>query len=232
MLCSSARLRQNFYLIIGVTIGLFFSLIVGPLLETGCLFSISILESDSTSTVVSDEYEPRINLAGKPQRAQKIPQTLLRPRYYSTELGIREKLFVGILANQASVDGLAVAVNKTVTHWVDKTIFFVDATSGHKLNMSLMKIPGIVGFTDRSVLKPFHMVKYIADNYLDDYEFFMLIKDSTYLNADKLMNMVKRVSVIEDVYASGAVIGTNYCSLGKIIIYRVNNKKYSTNYNY
>jgi len=79
-----------------------------------------------------------------------------------------------------------------------------------------MKIPGIVGFTDsRSVLKPFHMVKYIVDNYLDEYEFFMLIKDSTYLNADKLMNLVKQVSVSEDVYASGSVIGTNYCSLGK-----------------
>jgi hypothetical protein len=217
MLCSSARLRQNFYLIIGVTIGLLFSLIVGPLLETGCLFSISVLESGSSSITVKDEYEPHINLAGKPQRAQKIPQTLLRPRYYSTELGIREKLFVGILANQVSADGLAVAVNKTVTHWVDKTIFFVDATSGHKLNVSLMKIPGIVGFTDsRSVLKPFHMVKYIADNYLDEYEFFMLIKDSTYLNADKLMNLVKKVSVSEDVYASGTVIGTNYCSLGNI----------------
>lgn len=217
MLCSSARLRQNFYLIIGVTIGLLFSLIVGPLLETGCLFSVSVLESDSNSNTFNDEYEPHINLAGKPQRAQKIPQTLIRPRYYSTELGIREKLFVGVLANQATVDGLAVAVNKTVTHWVDKIIFFVDAASEHKLNISLMKIPGLVGFTDsRSVLKPFHMVKYIADNYLDEYEFFMLIKDSTYLNADKLMNLVKQVSVSEDVYASGTVVGTNYCSLGKI----------------
>lgn len=220
MLCSSARLRQNLYLIIGVTIGLLFSLIVGPLLETGCLFSVSVLKNEPSSIVVNnDEYEPRINLAGKPQRAQKIPQTLLRPRYYSTELGIREKLFVGILANQASVDGLAVAVNKTVTHWVDKTIFFVDAAGGHKLNVSLMKIPGIVGFTDsRSVLKPFHMVKYIADNYLDEYEFFMLMKDSTYLNADKLMDLVKKISVSEDVYASGTVIGTKYCSLGKLNI--------------
>lgn len=221
MLCSSARLRQNLYLIIGVTIGLLFSLIIGPLLESDCLFSISISESDSGSIIVNDEYEPRINLAGKPQRAQKIPQTILRPRYYSTELGIREKLFVGILVSQASVDGLAVAVNKTVTHWVDKTIFFVDAANGHKLNVSLMKIPGIVGFTDsRSVLKPFHMVKYIVDNYLDEYEFFMLIKDSTYLNADKLINLVKRVSISEDVYASGTIIGTNYCSLGKIKIMR------------
>lgn len=224
MLCSSARLRQNCYLIIGVTIGLLISLIVGPLLETGCLFSISVLQSDSISNFANDEYEPHINLAGKPQRAQKIPQTILRPRYYSTELGIREKLFVGILANQASDDGLAVAVNKTVTHWVDKTIFFVDAANGHKLNISLMKIPGIVGFTDsRSVLKPFHMVKYIADNYLDEYEFFMLIKDSTYLNADKLMDLVKQVSVSEDVYASGTVIGTNYCSLGNMINIKIKN---------
>lgn len=217
MLCSSARLRQNFYLIIGVAIGLLFSLILNPLLETGCLFLVSNHESDSISNFINDEYEPHINLAGKPQRAQKIPQNLIRPRYYSTELGIREKLFVGVLANQATVDGLAVAVNKTVTHWVDKTIFFVDAASEHKLNVSLMKIPGIVGFTDsRRVLKPFHMIKYIADNYLDEYEFFMLIKDNTYLNANKLMDLVKRVSVIEDVYASGTVVGTNYCSLGKM----------------
>lgn len=216
MLCSSARVRQNFYLIFGITIGLIFSLVVGPLLEASCLFTVSILKSDSNPIIINDEYEPRINLAGKPQRALKAPQTILRPRYYSTELGIREKLFVGVLASQPTVDGLAVAVNKTVTHWVDKTIFFVDATAEHKLNVSLMKIPGIVGFTDsRTILKPFHMIKYIVDNYLDEYDFFMLIRDNTYIKADKLMDLLKRVtSVSEDVYASGTVIGTNYCSLG------------------
>ncbi|XP_050537031.1 chondroitin sulfate synthase 2 [Daktulosphaira vitifoliae] len=213
MLCSSARMRQNFYLIFGITIGLIFSLIVGPLFEASCLFTVSILKSNSIS-IINDEYEPRINLAGKPQRAQKAPQTLLRPRYYSTELGIREKLFIGVLASQTTVDGLAVAVNKTVTHWVDKIVFFVDATAEHKINVSRMKIPSIVGFTDsRTVLKPFHMIKYIVDNYLDEYDFFMLMRDNTYLKADKLMDLVKHVSVSEDVYASGTVIGTNYCSL-------------------
>ena len=146
-----------------------------------------------------DEYEPRINLAGKPQKAKKTPQALVRPRYYSTELGIREKLFVAVLTSQEMINSRGVAINKTVAHLVDKIMYFIDAPGPQKLNLSMS---GIVGFTDtRKLLKPFHVLKYVADNYLDEYDFFFVVKDTTYVKARTLYEVAQGISVSQEVHA-------------------------------
>ncbi|XP_046984721.1 chondroitin sulfate synthase 2 [Schistocerca americana] len=213
--------RQNIYFIIGLTVGVSVSLILSPVLENECDSSISAgYFTDrltggwqSASDMETDEYKPRINLAGKPQKAQKTPQTLVRPRYYSTELGIREKLFIAVLTSQSTIFSNAVSVNRTVAHLVDKIMYFIDALGPQKLNITM---PGIVGFTDtRRILKPFHMLKYITDNHLEDYDYFFLMRDSTYLKARKLRDTVQSISVSEDVHAGSGKNDehTAFCSL-------------------
>jgi hypothetical protein len=165
-----------------------------------------------------DEYEPRINLAGKPKNARKTPVPLNRPRYYSTELGIREKLFVGVLSSQRDVSTRGVALNKTIAHLVDKVMFFIDSPGHQKLNISMPG--GIVGFTDtRRTLKAFHMLKYITDNFLDEFDFYFLVRDATYIKAHELSAIVQRISVSEDVHAGSGRRGehTAFCSLGMFI---------------
>ncbi|KAJ9598451.1 hypothetical protein L9F63_010847, partial [Diploptera punctata] len=221
----STLCRQNKYFLVGLCFGIFVSFILTPMLENGCLFNeISqkiprdhlshsrTLNSDSNKP--GDEYEPRINIAGKPKKAQKTPNLLNRPRYYSTELGIREKLFISILSSQHDVSIRGVALNKTIAHLVDKVMFFIDAPGTRKLNISMPG--GIVGFTDtRQILKPFHMLKYITDNYLDEFDFFFLIKDTTYIKAHRLYEVVQGISVSEDVHAGNGKKDehTSYCSL-------------------
>jgi hypothetical protein len=218
--------RQNKYFFTGLCLGILTGLILAPILENDCLFNENIeghtsdhlsrsrsLNSDSDTK--GDEYEPRVNLAGKPKKPQKTPHLLNRPRYYSTELGIREKLFVGVLSSQYDVAARGIALNKTIAHLVDKVMFFIDAPAPRKLNISMPG--GIVGFTDtRKILKPFHMLKYITDNYLDEFDFYFLIKDTTYVKARKLYEMVQRISVSEDVHAGSVKRDeyTSFCSLG------------------
>lgn len=164
----------------------------------------------------NDDYEPHINLAGKPQRAKKVPQNLVRPRYYSSELGIKDKLFIGILTSEKTVSTLAVALNKTTSHLVNKLMFFMDAAGAEKANVINLKLPGIVGFVDaRDVLKPFHMLKYLTDNFLEEYDFFFLSRDSSYVNAKFLMDIVKKISVSVDVHMGGVQMedSSAYCSL-------------------
>lgn len=214
------QFRQNLYLLLGLVVGLSFSLIFIPYLEDSCYLSSIFVRKFSDNSLNVDEYEPKINLAAKPLKAQRSPQKLLRPRYFSTELGIREKLFVAILTTQQTINTKAVAINKTVSHLVDKLMFFIDAPGSQKLNVSYLKLPGIVGFVDtRLILKPFHVLKYVKDNYIENYDFFFIIKDGSYLKARKLYEVVQRISVSQDVYASTVIKDSLFCSLDAGILF-------------
>lgn len=214
--------RQNTYFIIGLIIGLGLSILLIPLVETDCIGGASRRVRPRIHSHKSDDYEPRINLAAKPKMALKSGDTLVRPRFYTTELGIKEKLFVGVLTTPQSIGTLGLAMNKTTAHLVDKIMYFIDAPSAQKINVSSLKLPGIVGFTDtRDVLKPFHLIKYIADNFLEDYDYFFITRDSTYIQARSLYEFAKKISVSEDVYCgnpSATDKASKHCSLGKYLL--------------
>ena len=204
----------NIYLIIGLSIGLSLSMISVPIDKNDYDSKTEQLIHYSNDQEDLDDYEPKININSKPQQAQKVPKTLVRPRYYSTELGIREKLFVGVITSQQYLHSRDIAINKTIAHIVDKVRYFISIPEGTKPNVTL---PGIVGFTDtRSILKPFHTLKYIIDNYLENYDYYLLIKDVSYVNARKLVESVAKISVSQSIHMG--VLGDipSYCSLGKI----------------
>nr|XP_018911367.1 PREDICTED: chondroitin sulfate synthase 2 [Bemisia tabaci] len=213
-----SQCRQHIYFSLGFILGLILSLIFVVRVEDGCsLFSLEIisLDSDIISNVFKDEFEPKINSAGKPLKAQKTPQTLVRPRYFSTELGIKEKLFVGVLTTYESISSHGIAFNKTVGHLVDKLLFFINAPGSQKLNVSLLKLPGIVRFTNtRSLLQPFHAIKYISDNFIDEFDFFFLIKSDAYVKASSLNKIIESISVSEHVHVGvKADPKSSFCSL-------------------
>lgn len=205
----------NIYLITGLCMGLSISFLMIP---------IDVEQYEASEHVTGfanylediDEYEPKINIHSKPQQAQKIPKAFVRPRYYSTELGIREKLFVGVITSQEYLHSRDIAINKTIAHIVDKIRYFISIPEGTKPNVSL---PGIVGFTDtRNILKPFHTMKYIIDNYLENYDYYFLVKDVSYINAKKLMEFVAKISVSQSVHLGVPGEVSNYCSLDSGIL--------------
>lgn len=150
-----------------------------------------------------DDFEPRLNLVNKPMAAKKTVKNIVRPRYYSSELGIREKLFIGVMTTQQNIDTLATAFNRTTAHLVDKIKFFINAADNVKSNF---KLKNIVGFTDtREHLKPFHVLKYLADNYLDEFDFFLLASDSSYVNVHRLLEKLYHISISFDVYIGNPV---------------------------
>ncbi|XP_046743414.1 chondroitin sulfate synthase 2 [Diprion similis] len=208
--------RSNVYLIFGMCFGLCISSFFTPTDDGDCLETAGDLALPLSMPKFSDIYEPKVNLEGKPLRAKKTPKVFMRPRYYSTELGIREKLFVGVLTSREYLYSRGVAQNKTIAHLVDKIRYFISIPEGAKPNVSL---PGIVGFTDtRSILKPFHVLKYIMDNYLEDYDYYYLIKDLTYVDVRKLTRLVNKISISQDVHLGIATSFDTYCSLDSGIL--------------
>lgn len=206
----------NVYLIIGISMGLSLSMMLIPVDidnsngNTGYLMHYSHYQDNL------DEYEPKININSKPLQAQKVSKALVRPRYYSTELGIREKLFIGVITSQQYLYSRDIAINKTVAHVADKIRYFISIPEGTKPNVTL---PGIVGFTDtRSILKPFHTMKYIIDNYLENYDYYFLIKDVSYINVKKLLKFVTKISVSQNVHVGVPGDTPTYCSLDSGIL--------------
>lgn len=183
--------------------------------------------ADDDAAHHESDFEPQLNLAQKPMSAKKEQKSFIRPRYYSSELGIREKLFVGCLSEQDHIDTLATAFNGTSAHLVNKIKFFINADNVK----SSFKLKNIVGFTDtRENLRPFHVLKYIADNYLADYDYFLLVPDTTYLDSRAVRAKVSHLSISFDIYLGTPIGGealddlagesrSGYCDLDAGIIF-------------
>jgi len=200
-------LRPYWPMILGLCLGFGSSLIFSEILDENCSRAglgdgrgdagdPSSLSGGMKLLDPNDDYEPRINLKGKPKKRLKEPQKLVRPRYASTELGIREKLFVAVLSSRDTISTLGVAVNKTLSPYVSKLVFFMNSR-GSPLPSGL----SIVSFTDdRTILKPFHMFKYLAEHYLDNYDWFFVVPDNTFVRGEKLFDLVSHISISRDIY--------------------------------
>lgn len=228
-------------IVVGLCVGISISLIVTNVgIENGCsdrenflsfgdIFekSHNNLESSMTEDTknfqdenVEDlsDYEPRINLAGKPHSAKKEPQTLTRPRYFSTELGIKDKNFVAILSSIKHIPSLGFAINETLAHHVNRLAFFVEVAGTDKLDVKTLPI---VGFKDsQQGLLTLHTLKYLAVKLAMGYSYFLLIKDTTYVDGRKLENLTKHISITEHVYmglpGTSPTSNPSVCSLGKL----------------
>lgn len=212
--------RSNIYLFIGFFLGFSISVFFLPINFTVCernsknFLTYNLTLSNSNGETVN-KYLPNIDVAARLHKQPKIaPKLFVRPRYYSTELGIREKLFVGVFTSPEHLHSRAIAINKTVAHLVDKLRYFISIAEKTKPNVSL---PGIVGFTDtRTILQPFHSLKYITDNYLEDYDYFFLVKDTSFINARRLNDLINKISISHDVHLGIVNDHKKYCSLGKL----------------
>ncbi|XP_046801365.1 chondroitin sulfate glucuronyltransferase [Lucilia cuprina] len=207
-----SSLSRNHYFVIGLFLGLVLSFYVPQdiwelVQQEECPQQVA---ENSLIEKFGQEFEPHLNLINKPLAAKKPVKNVIRPRYYSSELGIREKIFIGVMTTQDNINTLATAINRTTAHLVNKIKFFINADNV-KTNY---KLKNIVGFTDtRENLRPFHVIKYIADNYLDDYDYFLIIQDNVYVDTRKLKEMLYHMSITFDLYM-GATAESSYSSYG------------------
>lgn len=178
---------------------------------------------------INKKNEPRLKLQGQgnvhdsilvgPREPGMKFHKMARPRYISTELGIREKLFVAVITSPESLDTLAVAFNKSVAHHVTKLVFF---TYKKGLNYAGSGMT-VVGFSQANSehLLPLFILKYLEDHYSKTFDYYMFVSDKTYVRGEKVFDLVSDISVSEDVYM-GAVQKDGKCTLdGGVIISQV-----------
>lgn len=146
----------------------------------------------------NEDFQPRIIPYHKdPNKPHK---KVLRTRYIHTELGIREHLLVGVLTSRITLNTLAVAVNRTVAHHFHRTFFFTGLRSP--------KIPHgmtvIAHGDDRPVWLMYETVRHLHQHYGSDYDWFFLAQDDTYMQADRLSELVGHLSAGQDLYMGRA----------------------------
>ncbi|XP_028169968.1 uncharacterized protein LOC114359689 [Ostrinia furnacalis] len=200
-----SQVKHNSYFLVGVVIGLWVALAAIPLEEevAAC--------AEASTAALSDEFEPHREEKPLGPAGPAAGRSVQRPRYYSTELGMRGSLLAGVLSSEDALDSRVAALNQTAARLQPAFRVFIAASS-------VQAAPGranVVGFTDtREMLKPFHALKYLADNYLEEYNFFFLVSDTSFVNARRLSELVSKLSVSQDVYMGTiAEDDSHYCTL-------------------
>ena len=165
------------------------------------------------------EYQPKLQKRDVNTSSTTKPKRL-RPRFASTELNIREKLFVGVLTTSETVTTLGFAVNRTLAHQVPQLVFFLPQANPHLLSsMPLAPLP----VTDVA-LAPYEMFDYVWKHYLKTYDWFYFMPDYTYVRGHKLHEMLKHTSISRDSYVGHKMEGDerSYCSFeGGILLSHV-----------
>ncbi|KAK0046466.1 chondroitin sulfate synthase 2 [Biomphalaria pfeifferi] len=217
--------------LVGLCLGMTISMMYAPFSEDSCETFIAkqdpqkmikLRDTKSFDAQNDESYEPRVLEPPMDESKYKVDTKagakFFRPKFAATELGIREKLFVAVLSSKDTLNTLAVAVNRTVSHYVTKTVYFIDKKAA--------VVPGgmvIVNFDDGyNHLMPTNVFKFVIKKYGQDYDYFMFLSDKGYVRAEKVFDLVSHISVSKHVHLGtpkGVEGGKTYCSLeGGVII--------------
>ncbi|KPP70624.1 chondroitin sulfate synthase 2-like [Scleropages formosus] len=152
--------------------------------------------SSISSMDTEEDFEPRIVPYKPGTQPQSQAKKVFRAKYISTELGIRERLFVGVLTSRSTVDTLGVAMNRTIGHHLDTVVFFT--------GMRNRKVPHgmfvVAHGDDRLIWNMFQTIKYVLEHYAGEYDWFYFIQDDAYLEADRIKALVGHLSVSLELY--------------------------------
>lgn len=157
-----------------------------------------------SAPVDDEDFEPVLHLDAHSKTSQaNSPEkvVLKRPRFYSTELEIREKLLVVVLTSPETIETFGVAVNRTLSRHPNKLIFYSCASEGDSSSVafsapSVLQLPGA-----RCDSLASHVLRHLSvKNTAKDFDFVFLVRDSTYVNGEKLVSIATHVSVNVEVF--------------------------------
>ena len=134
---------------------------------------------------------------------------VLRARYASTELGIREKIMVNVLTSPDTIGSLGVSINKTIAQYVTKLLFFMTSRPAVLPNEM-----SVVSFASNNNMKIYHMLKYINTHYAHNYDYYFFMPDDTFIRGKQLMDIVSKTSAAQSVHLGVPISdGNDSCSL-------------------
>ncbi|XP_032038101.1 chondroitin sulfate glucuronyltransferase [Aythya fuligula] len=145
-----------------------------------------------------EDFRPRI--VPYYRDPNKPYKKVLRTRYIQTELGFHERLFVAVLTSKATLNTLAVAVNKTVAHHFPRLLYFTGLRSAKVPHGMVLVAHG----DERPIWLMYETMYYIHQHFGSDYDWFYIMQDDTYAQAEQVKALVTHLSINQDVYLGRA----------------------------
>ena len=140
-------------------------------------------------------------------------------------------LFVGVLTAEKFLDNRAKAVYETWGSSLPGSLAFFSSSNSRRSSLPVVSLKGV----DDSYppqRKSMMMLKYMHDNYINDYEWFMRCDDDVYVRTDKLEGFLRTLNSTEDLYIGQAGTGRrpwkkylrlkpgdNYCMGGPGVVF-------------
>ncbi|XP_022659125.1 chondroitin sulfate synthase 2-like [Varroa destructor] len=147
-----------------------------------------------------ENIEPIINLQTRYVGTRQANQpAIIRPRFFSTELEIKEKLLAVALGEPHSLPTFGAALNHTLGSHVTKLIFYVCASSPTQDRVKLR--PNVVHVSSGCNSLLYHVLSHLAARqFVKDYDFVLITRDSSFIRGENLMSLVNHISVAQEVY--------------------------------
>lgn len=171
-----------------------------------------LLQPAAGSPEDDEDFEPVLHLEPRPRTSQaNSPEkvVLIRPRFYSTELEIREKLLVVVITSPDTIETFGTAVNRTLSRHPNKLVYFSCASGEDIAASASLRAPSVVKLSgtncDGVAIRA--MGHLAAKNTVKDFDFVFLMRDSTYVNGDKLVGLATRVSVNGETFLGRVMSG-------------------------
>lgn len=145
----------------------------------------------------SPDYEPRIlpipseytaNRSQSSFLASADTPKIIRPRYIADELGIKEKVLVAVLTEPNHLNTFALFLNQSLQDHVNQLLFFIDDDV-----QDFPKGMQVIALNDkRAYLRPFYVLKYLAEKMIKSYDWFVLIPDKTFVRGFKVRDCLRK----------------------------------------
>ena len=124
----------------------------------------------------------------------------VRYRKLSNELAPRKLLFVGVVTAVKFLETRATGIYNTWGRELSDLYFFASQPDDKDLGLPIITLPGINDTQYPPQRKVYHMLKYMHDHYIDQFDFFMRSDDDVYVKTDQLLELLQGINPAQDIY--------------------------------
>lgn len=194
--------------LMGLSLGFSLNMLLSSLLSNQCnSFSIDTGMTSGNPEQLEEHYELHYKSKSELENEAVLSNDLkkhriVRPRFLSSELGLKEKLVIGVLTSTNTLETFGTAINKTmfIPNVKSRIMFFMNGVVKEPSNkMHLVMFSQV-----ETHMTPFFMLKYLADNYLQSHNWFYIFPDTTFVNRERVEELVDQISV-----GGNIIIGSN-----------------------
>lgn len=224
-------LRDAFLLFSGLLVGagivLYYPDNAGPPSNVGPVF-VSHAVAKSVHRVRVNEHNATIG-AYRALEDERLPTTSVRPKTIAEELVLKKTVFIGVVTAEKLLNTRGKAIYETWGKLASGITFF--SGEGSKGTLPVVGLPG-VDDTYPPQKKVYRMLKYMHDNYIDEYNWFLRADDDVYVRVPQLVQFLNTLDSSKMVYMGQPGMGKpedleriqlraneHYCMGGTGVIY-------------